>query len=92
MIVRIPGSGQFEVPERYVAELNDIDQALTDAVDAADQAGFEAGLAGLLARVREVGSPLSPETLLPSDVVLPPPDSTLAEVQALLGDEGLIPG
>jgi len=42
--------------------------------------------------VRQAGTRVSDDYLGPSDLVLPDPDSTLEEVRALLGDEGLIPG
>ena len=41
---------------------------------------------------RALGSPLPAGHLAQSDVVLPGPWSTLAEVRSLLGEEGLIPG
>jgi hypothetical protein len=46
----------------------------------------------LHALVREVGERLPDDYLGPSELVLPATDSTLEEVRALLGDEGLIPG
>jgi hypothetical protein len=49
-------------------------------------------LTALLARVREVGKPLPDEEIVPSELVLPSSDASLAEVRELLGDEGLIPG
>lgn len=92
MIIRVPGSGQYEVPDEFVDELNSVDSTLTAAVAGNDDAAFRASLSELVRRIKEVGAPLPVETLMPSDAVLPPPDSTLAETRALLGDEGLIPG
>jgi hypothetical protein len=42
--------------------------------------------------VREVGSPLPDDEIVPSQLVLPAGDATLAEVRELLSDDGLIPG
>ena len=92
MIVRILGEGQFEVPDDQLDELNDLDEELTRAVEGGDEAAFSSALQGLLAGVRESGRRLSDDHLGPSDLVLPDPDSTLEEVQGLLGGEGLIPG
>lgn len=92
MIVRILGEGQFEVPADSLAELNELDAALSDAVTAGDEPRFARELALLLDRVRAVGGPVADDVLAVSDVILPGPDSTLDEVRALLGDEGLIPG
>jgi hypothetical protein len=92
MIVRILGEGQFEVPEAAVAELNELDGALEAAVEHSDEAAFRLALAALLARLREVGSPTEADDLRPSELIIPQPDATMAEVHKLLTDEGLIPG
>lgn len=92
MIIRILGEGQFEVAEHTVESLNAIDTKLQAAVDDADDAEFRSALNALLALVREVGERVPDDYLGPSGLVLPAADSTLEEVRALLGDEGLIPG
>jgi hypothetical protein len=46
----------------------------------------------MLNRVRELGKPVDGDYLGPSDLVLPSADASLAEVSALLTEEGLIPG
>ena len=92
MIVRISGEGQFEVSEDQVGELNRLDDDLTKAVDAGDEAGFKAALETLLASVRTAGEELPADWIGPSDLVLPSPDATIHEVREVLGDEGLIPG
>lgn len=92
MIVRISGEGQFDVPEQDVNELNDLDTALTDAVAAEDDAQFRTALTRLLGRVREVGTPLRDDELLPSEAILPGEGTSLSEVLDVLGAEGLIPG
>lgn len=92
MIVRIIGEGQLSVDASHLAELDRLDDLLTEAVDADDGAGFAQRLTDLVDRVRILGSPLPDDVLAQSDVVLPGPGSSLAEVRALLGEEGLIPG
>lgn len=92
MIVRIMAEGQFVIPEQELDELNELDAALQDAVDAGDEQRFSGALAALLDRVRTAGTPASDDVLAPSELVLPAADSTLDEVRAMLGDEGLIPG
>ena len=89
MIIRIMGEGQYTVPDEVVERLNELDEAL-DAALADDQA-FPSALAALLEAVREEGEPLADEELVSSDVVLPAAEATVAEVRALLTDEGLIP-
>jgi len=92
MIVRILGEGQLEVPESAVAELNELDAALEAAVNGNDEAAFRQALAALLARLRQVGSPADASDLRPSELIIPQPDATMAEVRKLLTDDGLIPG
>lgn len=92
MIVRILGEGQFDVPDDDIDHLNEFDDELQAAVDANDAGRFTAALGHLLARVREHASPHDLDDLVPSDVVLPGPDTSLDEVRNLLADDGLIPG
>ena len=92
MIVRISGEGQFEIPEAHVDELNRLDNDLTKAVDAGDEAQFTTALEALLTSVRSAGQELPDDWLGPSELVLPSPDATIHEVREVLGDEGLIPG
>ena len=89
MIVRIMGEGQYELPQESMDRLNELDDALEAALS--DEAEFRAALAALLEAIRVSGTRLPDDELLTSDVVLPAPDASVAEVRALLTDEGLIP-
>jgi hypothetical protein len=92
VIIRILGEGQYEVPESALNDLNALDARLQVAADADDRAAFAGSLTALLAAVRRVGSPVPDDALTSSDLVLPADGSSLEDVRALLGDEGLIPG
>ncbi|GAA2244082.1 MULTISPECIES: PspA-associated protein PspAA [Kitasatospora] len=92
MIVRILGEGQYSVAEGHLDELNRLDARLQSAVEAQDEKGFAGALRALLETVRRLGAPLTPDSLVPSELVLPDEDMSLAEVSALLTDESLIPG
>jgi hypothetical protein len=92
MIVRILGEGQLDVADSAAEELNQLDGALEQAVEKGDEAGFRSALEALLARVRQVGSPADPDELKPSELIIPQPDATMADVRRLLNDDGLIPG
>ncbi|MFD0274248.1 hypothetical protein ACFVHB_10110 [Kitasatospora sp. NPDC127111] len=92
MIVRLLGEGQYTVADQHLGELNELDSRLQDAVDAGDGSEFANTLRDLLAAVRRLGTPLPADALTPSELVLPDEDMSLAQVSALLGDEGLIPG
>lgn len=92
MIVRILGEGQLDVSAGDLDALNALDDELLRAVDGGDQETFESALGALLAKVREVGTPLADDAIVPSELILPSADASLAEVKALLNDDGLIPG
>jgi hypothetical protein len=92
VIVRILGEGQFRVDDAASAELNQLDADLETAVEHSDAAAFTGALTRLLAQVRAQGSPLPPDILESSDLILPHEDSSMDEVRKLLTDEGLISG
>ena len=92
MIVRILGEGQRRVDDGDLQPLNQLDNDLVAAVDAGDEDKFGTALAALLDKVRQIGVPVPDDEIVPSDLVLPSSDASLAEVRELLGDEGLIPG
>ena len=91
MIVRIMGEGQLNVADSDLNALNALDSELEAAIEASDDERFRKALHNLLENVRQVGSPLPPDSLEPSELILPPADSAMEEVRAMLGDEGLIP-
>ncbi|MBA2574291.1 MAG: hypothetical protein H0V02_05820 [Nocardioidaceae bacterium] len=92
MIIRILSEGQFDVADSEVDRLNELDSAVESAIDSGDDDAFGDALAQLLGRVREAGQPVAMDALVPSDLVLPDPSASLAEVRDLLNDDGLIPG
>jgi hypothetical protein len=91
MIVRILGEAQLRVGDGAVAELGELDDGLAEACATGEHDAFATALTALLTRVREIGSPVEDDYLGPSDLVLPSADASLAEVGALLTEEGLIP-
>jgi hypothetical protein len=92
VIVRIMGEGQFEVADAHIDALNHLDSKIENAIQDGDEESFRAGLDELLGAIRVAGHVLPDDSLLDSDLMLPPSDATLEEVRELLGDEGLIPG
>ena len=92
MIVRIMGEGQVRLAGSHLTELNKLDDVLLAEMEIGDGPGFRRTLQSLLAKVRELGDPLPDDSLEPSELILPSPDATLAEVRELLSDDGLIPG
>ncbi|MGH1562611.1 PspA-associated protein PspAA [Mumia sp. DW29H23] len=92
MIVRIMTEGQLEVADDALDQLNALDDAVESAVAAHDEEAFGDALNRLLDLVRQIGKEVPDEELVESDLVLPPPDASLAEVEDLLGADGFIPG
>ncbi|HEY5198413.1 MAG TPA: hypothetical protein VIJ51_15440 [Solirubrobacteraceae bacterium] len=91
MIVRILNEDQYRVPEDMLGELNELDNACVEAVEAGDEARFRATYDQLLALVRDRGEVLDDDDLSGSDLMLPPSDITMAEAQEEFTGEGLIP-
>jgi hypothetical protein len=94
MIVRILNEGQWRLTDDAVRGLNSFDDAVEQAVTAADQDQLSRALHTLLDRIRSTGTRVPDEELEDSDLILPAADSTLDEVRQLLSEseEGLIPG
>jgi hypothetical protein len=91
VIVRLLGEGQFRVDDGLASKLNELDDAVMQAVDAGDEKALWQGLQTLAEAVRSNGTRLSDEELVPSDAVIPPEDLSLDEARDLLSDEGFIP-
>ena len=92
MIVRILGEGQFRVDDAVAAELNRMDADLESVVERGDEAALSSTLTSLLSHVRDHGEAVPPESLEPSELILPHEGSSMDEVRKLLTDDGLIPG
>ncbi|MCL5110732.1 MAG: hypothetical protein M1401_18090 [Chloroflexi bacterium] len=92
MIVRIASEGQYRLDDSHLARLNELDNRLVVAVQKSDAQSFESLFKQLVGLVRENGQRLADEEILPSDLYLPAPDTTLAEASAIFAGEGMIPG
>lgn len=79
MIVRISTEGQFRVGSAALDRLNEIDNKIMVAVQGNDEAAFGRLLDEMLAVARVDGTPVPAEEITESDIVLPPPDTTLEE-------------
>jgi hypothetical protein len=92
VIVRILTEGQYRIESSLLDRLNALDNAIVEAVAAGDEERFRTLLAELLDQVRRHGIPVSPDEFVESDVILPPPDTTIEEARQLFVGDGLIPG
>ena len=91
MIVRILTEGQYNFPGAYMDQLNEIDNQLVEVVEEENRPEFERLLKSMLDLVRDNGSPVPVDEIVESDLVLPEPDITLEEAEAVFTGEGLIP-
>ena len=90
MIVRIATEGQYRLPDEQLDRLNQLDDAVVQAVESNNYEEFERRFADLLDHVRS-GELLDNEHLSGSDVILPPPDLSLEEASGEFTGDGLIP-
>ena len=91
MIVRISGEGQYRLSDDALTRVNELDNAVVDAAQTGDDDRFTAAFRGLLELVRTEGEVLAGDDLSTSDVILPPPDTTLEQAAETFTGEGLIP-
>jgi hypothetical protein len=87
MIVRVMEEDQYRLDEGEGVQFEQLDQALLAAVRADDHLQFMTARDALLAFVREHGDKVGFSEIIPSDVVVPAEDITLAEAKTLLIDE-----
>jgi hypothetical protein len=91
MIVRLMGEGQWRVDDSLAETLHELDNATEEAVEADDQDALHGALVALFDAVKATGERLDDEELVPSELIVPPEDLTLAEAHELMHGEGLIP-
>ena len=92
MIVRISTEGQYELSDADSEALNELDNEAVLACESSDATAFHASFSKMLDLVRTRGRVLDEDHLIGSDIILPPPDVSLAEARSEFQGEGLIPG
>jgi hypothetical protein len=92
VIVRISTEGQYDVSEDDAPGLNELDNEAVASCEASDEQAFREVFGRLLHYVRTKGRPVADDELVGSDIILPPPDVSLAEARREFQGEGLIPG
>ena len=91
MIVRIATESQYHLPDEDAQRLNELDNQTVEAVEAGDEDRFHQLFEEMLELVRRDGKPLGDDELEESDVILPPPDTTMEQAAHEFTGEGLIP-
>lgn len=89
MIIRILGEGQWRVDKAAFTSLNELDERVARAVAYHDQEALSRALNDLVERVTCHGEPVEDDELVASELILPDPSSTWAEIEALLASDEL---
>ena len=92
MIVRIATEGQYTLDDEHAQRLNELDNAIVDAVEAGNETTFRQLFDEMLEIVRTNGTEVGEDDLDASDVIIPPSDLTMEEAAEEFSGEGLIPG
>lgn len=92
MIVRIMGEGQWRIDDALTCDLNVIDALLDADLTVGTESTLAAHIQAIQALIKERGTPVGIEELLPSDAVVPFSGISVAELREFIGQEGLIPG
>lgn len=90
MIVRISGVGQYELDDDAVRRLDQLDTALTEALDAGNEEEFRRQLSATIELIQQSGRSVSGDRVVPSEVIVPPDDISLDEARGFFTDEGLM--
>ncbi|HDS45185.1 MAG TPA: hypothetical protein ENN68_03675 [Methanomicrobia archaeon] len=91
MIVRIMGEGQFRVSSALLDSLNELDNKIVVEVGKGNEERMREMLREMIALVKREASPLDPEEILTSDVIIPPEDLNLEEAKKTFTGAGIIP-
>ena len=91
MIVRILAEDQYDLPGKYIDELNSIDNELVELVEDGNATDFNPKSEEMLNMVRKNGALVPIDELVESDLVLPNSDISFEEATSLFKGEGLIP-
>jgi hypothetical protein len=92
MIVRIMADNQFRVAPEYEAEIARLDGELEAAIRADDEGQFRGALQHLIQHVHDSGTVVPDDELVPSDVMIPAVDMTLAEAKEVLSKSAALHG
>jgi hypothetical protein len=87
MVVRIMADGQYRLDDKHrnvIRAIIRLDEELVGEVAANDEAGFHTTLQHLIEHIHHVGRVVPIEELIPSDLMIPAEDMSLAETREVL--------
>ena len=91
MIARLATEGQYRLADEAATRLNELDNEAVAAVERGDADALAALLAQMHDLLAARGEAVPHEELATSDVIIPPPDTTLEQARAEFSGDGLIP-
>ena len=91
MIVRVMEEDQYQIDDAHASEFERLDNELLATVRQHDQVAFLASLTALVQFVRDNGQRVPYIEIVPSDIVVPAPDMTLAEAEQFLTTDTTTP-
>jgi hypothetical protein len=92
MIIRILHEGQYDLRGADLDALNDVDNALVEAIARRDEGRYRELMTKMHALIRTHGTPVPMDEFVESDIILPPSDASMDEVEELFAGEGIVPG
>lgn len=90
MIIRILGEGQFRLDDKYIEDLNKIDNRIVDHVKKGDKVAFRKDLDMLISTAKDLSEPLDPVDIVQSGLIFPPKDLSFEEAKRVFGGDGII--
>lgn len=92
MIVRISGTGQFDLDDSAAQRLEELDRHVTEAVQSGDHTKFHQCLHASIQFIEQTGKAVPHDQVVPSEVIIPPEDVSLEEAQSYFHDDKHLEG
>lgn len=83
-VVRILTDNQYYVDDQNMSEIQRLDDQLVHAMDTGDDQQFRDALDALVHLIQSQGSVVPNEVVVPSQLIIPAPDMSLAEAHQRL--------
>ncbi len=84
MIVRIMAEDQYRLDDSHLAQIEQLDNVMEQALNDGDEEKFQQALRDLIASIKENGQVVPVDEIVVSDLIVPAHDMTLAEARSRL--------
>lgn len=86
VLIRISGESVYEVPDSVRSGLDNLDEALEDAISKNDEEAFSKSIDELVKLIHAMGKELPDTDLRPSDLIVPSQDMTIEQARQMLDE------